>query len=87
MSLRCECGEKASYIWFDHNPDRLIPVCDRCLYKLIETFGEVNLDVYEIDDPDFLNALIKDVNKQFKWHDDKLRLIADWIKKKETSEE
>ena len=79
MSLRCECGEKASYIWFDHNPDRLIPVCDRCLYKLIETFGEVNLDVYEIDDPDFLNALIKDVNEQFKWHDDLLKRLRNEV--------
>ena len=77
--MKCEeCkSQDASYIWFDHNPDRLIPVCDRCLHKLFEAFGEINLDVYGIDDPDFLNALIKDVNKQFEWHEKMRKIIME----------
>jgi len=75
MSLKCECGEKASYIWFDHNPDKLIPVCDRCLHELFEMFGEINLDVYDINDPYFLNALIKDVNEQFEWREKMRKII------------
>ena len=77
--MRCEeCkNQDASYVWFDHNPDRLVLVCDRCLHKLFETFGEINLDVYDIDDPDFLNALIKDVNKQFEWHEKMRKIIME----------
>jgi len=69
MTLKCFCGKEASYIWFDHCPDRLIPLCDRCLHQLFETFGEVNLNIYEIDDKLALASLINDINKQFEWHD------------------
>ena len=88
MSLKCECGEKAGYIWFDHNPDKLIPICSRCLRKLTETFGEVNLNIYDMDDPDFLSALIKDVNRQLEWHE-KMRetLMLRLLRKEENSRE
>jgi len=81
MSLKCECGEKASFILFEHNPDKLIPICEQCLNKQIEMLGEVNLDFYEINDPHFLNILIEEVNKQFKWHDVMLKRLYKQIKK------
>ena len=79
IHLTCDCGETASHIFFDHEPNRLVPVCDRCLQRILEAFGEVNIDVFDISDPLFLNTLIREVNEQFKWYDDMLKRLRDEI--------
>ena len=75
MSLKCECGEKASYILFDHEPDKLVPICYRCLNKIFEIYGETNVDFYDIENPYFLSTLIKDLNESFRWYEEMLKRL------------
>ena len=70
--MKCEeCKDKeATYIWLDRKPDRLVPLCDECYRNLVQTFGEDQIEAYEMDDPFFLVFLVNAVNKRFKWHYD-----------------
>ena len=75
--MKCEECEnrEAAYIWFDHNFDRLIPLCDECYHDLIHMFGEANIEAYDMNDPFFLESLLDAVNKRLKWHEDMQKIL------------
>jgi len=83
--MRCEeCKDKeATYIWLDHEPDRLVPLCDGCYHKIVQMFGEDQIEAYETDDPFFLVFLVDAVNKRFKWHSDILKRLRNEIRFRE----
>jgi len=83
--VKCkECKDKeATYIWFDREPDRLVPLCDGCYCRLVQMFGEDQIEAYEMNDPFFLTFLIETVNKRFKWHGDMLKRLRDEIRIRE----
>jgi len=83
--MKCEeCKDKeATYIWFDDEPDKLIPLCDGCYRDLVQKFGEDQIEAYEIDDPFFLVFLVDAVNKRFRWHYDMLKRLRDEIRMRE----